>query len=75
VSFITFSTEVSEVTWAPRPTDRSQLTRPRARVVTQRLGEGTPWFVSVSARLRYQQLSVKAAHRYRAVADPEGVVS
>ena len=25
----------------------SQLTRPHARVVTQRLGDGMPWFVGV----------------------------
>jgi hypothetical protein len=31
-----------------------QLTRPYARVVTQRLGDGTPRFVRVSARLRFQ---------------------
>jgi len=30
----------------------SQLTRPHARVVTQRLGDGMPWFVGVSVRLR-----------------------
>jgi hypothetical protein len=30
----------------------SQLTRPHARVVTQRLGDGMPWFVRVSNRLR-----------------------
>ena len=33
-------------------THESQLTRPHARVVTQRLGDGMPWFVGVSVRLR-----------------------
>ena len=32
--------------------DVPQLTRPQSRVVTQRLAEGMPWFVYVSARLR-----------------------
>jgi hypothetical protein len=32
----------------PTPyTHESQLTRPHARVVTQRLGDGMPWFVGV----------------------------
>jgi hypothetical protein len=36
----------------PAPyTHGSQLTRPHARVVTQRLDDGMPWFVGVSARL------------------------
>jgi hypothetical protein len=36
----------------PAPyTHGSQLTRPHARVVTQRLGDGMPWFVGVSASL------------------------
>jgi hypothetical protein len=30
----------------------STLTRPHVRVVIQRLGEGIPWFVGVSVRLR-----------------------
>ena len=37
----------------PTPyTHGSQLTRPHARVVTQRLGDRMPWFVRVSVRLR-----------------------
>jgi hypothetical protein len=36
----------------PTPyTHGSQLTRPHARVVTQRLGDRMPWFVRVSVRL------------------------
>jgi hypothetical protein len=47
----------------------SQLTRPRSRAVTQRLGDGTPRFVRISVRLRDTESNLVRGER---LVQPQG---